>query len=674
MPQPTDTQKPTSGFSRFSKALPAVPQLLHQTTSLPLSAGNPQKPPKRKELPPPPPPPPRDILAISPSPTDISSSISPRITTDAPLPQLPVKSPPLPVPGAFPDETVAPETLAVPAPTNNMAIPRRPVGLADHLSPSSLSPFPEPSPTVSISSLISAYGRSPTTPNAYPAAPSPSRGDGSPPLPPVFANPKPPGGRDKKLPLRLVPKSPPLDQSKSIPALALSDTLPPRPPAKDSLADQSSPPAVPSKSEIWRRRPQNDARDIPGLKLQQSHGSTVSSGTSTMSSSSASTQRPATAVRDEPTKSLDNTIRKPPALGGLPGRNIRPNISKDTDTPPARKPNLYQSRSAMPLNAAAAPPANRPPTPEYQKGEVRAPAVATFTKPASPAASPESPSRFSPGHAKSLPHPPPQGLESKRDAESEAKGISRTTTPKLRVAHSTGALTDMPRRKPASSHPTLNGGSSPIRPTLTLRTDSLASSTPSPAVRTPTSESGLSASESRGSSVSPTRQGRNELERTPRQQRPQRRPAGDPRIVQTDAGPMYRGRGGTLYPEMTSSGQADPRARYFPTWKAKDATNVHVDGIFHARELRESHYSCFQKHGIMNRRNNRNYPLTCQTCSKANADDRWACAFCHLRICETCFRVFDMNRRDLKRLVAEVGRRTPLSLSSDSRPASAFGL
>lgn len=145
--------------------------------------------------------------------------------------------------------------------------------------------------------------------------------------------------------------------------------------------------------------------------------------------------------------------------------------------------------------------------------------------------------------------------------------------------------------------------------------------------------------------------------------------------MQSEKGPLYRGRDGTLYPEMSNLREPDPRAFHFPTWKSKDAgASASADGVFSSHQLKESHYGCFQKHASMQRRTNRHYPLTCQTCSKANADDRWACSFCHLRICEPCFRVLDANARDLKRLVADIGRRTPLSLSSDSRPASAFGL
>lgn len=138
---------------------------------------------------------------------------------------------------------------------------------------------------------------------------------------------------------------------------------------------------------------------------------------------------------------------------------------------------------------------------------------------------------------------------------------------------------------------------------------------------------------------------------------------------------MYRGRDGTLYREMTKQSEPDPRALYFPTMKNLDVNaSLAADGVFTASELKDSHYSCYHKHSTMNRRANGRYPLTCQTCNKADANDRWACTFCFLRICEPCFRVLDSNQRDLKKLVADVERRAPLRLSSGARPATAFGL
>lgn len=122
---------------------------------------------------------------------------------------------------------------------------------------------------------------------------------------------------------------------------------------------------------------------------------------------------------------------------------------------------------------------------------------------------------------------------------------------------------------------------------------------------------------------------------------------------------------------MKSLVEPDARAFRFPTWKGEP---IHNDAVIDAHAVKESHHNCFQKHRLMNRRVNRNYPLTCQTCAKADNEDRYACSFCHLRICESCNRIFNNYQRDLSSLMGELARQTPLSLSSSSRPASAFGL
>ncbi|XWW97842.1 hypothetical protein V2A60_005829 [Cordyceps javanica] len=623
-----------------------------------------------------------------------------------------------------------------------MSIPRRPVALNNN--PAVLSPFPEPSPTASISSLISAYSRpyaSPTTTatathgGAYPDTPLASSREASPPphvpdtlperttsrtqLPPPPPISKTPFLTDKDLPL---PMSRPSLTDKELPPpmskLSLTDKDVPPPISKmPSPTSKDAPPAPLSKPELWRRRPQNDSREIPGLKLNHSHGSTVSSAGSGLSTSTASTQRPSTAVQDEspqsrksppaiqdePPQSRPAETRKPPSVGGLPGRNVRPSTaskdaSRSSNTPAKSGLNAVQSKPSLPSlrKSANTPPTNRPPTPEYQNGESRAAILTTFTSPISPASSPESPNRFSPTHAKELPPPPLQN---------PARGASDSTAPKLGPAAPSSILTDMPRRKPATgtlppaapslstmaslstmpspaTMPSLSAVPSPATASLPINRDPLvdaphlsAIASPSfPATpnraRTPVTASAPS-DQSRGSSLSPTRQPRRDQDQTPRQQR---RPYSDQRIVQTEQGPMYRGRDGTLYPEMKIVREADPRAFRFPAWKGKETAAVSADGVYPAPELKETHYSCFQRHATMNRRPNRHYPLTCQTCNKPDAEDRWACTFCHLRICEPCFRTLDTNQRQLKTLVADIDRRTTLRLSSDSRPASAFGL
>ncbi|PHH69918.1 hypothetical protein CDD83_5582 [Cordyceps sp. RAO-2017] len=147
---------------------------------------------------------------------------------------------------------------------------------------------------------------------------------------------------------------------------------------------------------------------------------------------------------------------------------------------------------------------------------------------------------------------------------------------------------------------------------------------------------------------------------------------GDPRIVHSDTqGPLYRGRDGTLYPEMRVTREPDPRASYFPVQTGRF---LEPGAVISAGPLKDSHFNCYQHHRTMNRRPNRHYPLTCQTCDRADADDRWACTFCHLRICDSCMRLLNGHQRVLRRLVDELALNTPLSLSSMSRPGSALGL
>ncbi|KAF1732434.1 hypothetical protein CRV24_008629 [Beauveria bassiana] len=694
MAQPATASKPR-GFSRFSKALPSVPQLLRPSSnsSSAWSSTSPRSashqlsplPPPPKDLPNPPPPP-KDLPDLPPLPKNLPDLPPPphedASHAHAVPPQSFDKSPSLPsIPGAFPSE----HTPA--ASPQKMSIPRRPVGGTNNVI---LSPFPEPSPTASISSLISAYSRPYETPTTtphtavYPDTPLASSREASPP-------PDAPAVPDKT------------------PVGATNHNRLHASPSNASLTDRDEAPDPPSKPEIWRRRPLNDNREISELKLDHSHGSTISSAMSSMSASTTSTQRPPTALQDESSQSQPAKTRKPPSTGGLPGRNVRPSAAPEDDAPSSTTSaqltiNPLLSKQSLPSlpETAATPPTNRPPTPEYQNGESRAAVVTTFTSPASPASSPESANSSLPECAQELPPPPPRNPN--RNAPS-------STVTKLGPVTSTSTLTEMLRRKPVTSAsfataplPTSEVSSATaLLPTseVSSATAPLPTSVVSPAVapspvngdpfanksellsatgpsfpsdsrraNTPVSASAPSG-QSRGASSSPTRRFRRDPDQTPRQQR---RPASDPRIVQTEQGPMYRGRDGTLYPEMKNLREPDPRAFHFPTWKGKETTTTSFDGVHAAPALNDSHHSCFQKHAIMHRRTNRHYPLTCQTCSKANADDRWACTFCHLRICESCFRTFDTNQRDLKKLVATIDGRTPLSLSSDARSASAFGL
>ncbi|PHH64713.1 hypothetical protein CDD80_1109 [Ophiocordyceps camponoti-rufipedis] len=146
----------------------------------------------------------------------------------------------------------------------------------------------------------------------------------------------------------------------------------------------------------------------------------------------------------------------------------------------------------------------------------------------------------------------------------------------------------------------------------------------------------------------------------------------DPRMVRSESqGLLFRGRDGTLYPEMKLTREAHESASYFPL----QTDRIPEPGtVIPAGPLKDSHYGCYQGHRSMHRRQNKHYPLTCQTCDKADDEDRWACTFCNLRICEACMRALNGHQRVLRRLVDELALNTPLSLSSISRPGSSLGM
>ena len=106
---------------------------------------------------------------------------------------------------------------------------------------------------------------------------------------------------------------------------------------------------------------------------------------------------------------------------------------------------------------------------------------------------------------------------------------------------------------------------------------------------------------------------------------------------------------------MRVTREPDPQASYFPIQAERLPP---VDTIFSSVPLKDSHYNCYQGHRTMNRRTNRNYPLTCQTCEKPDAEDRWVCTFCHLRICESCFTTLNGRQRNLGQLVQEIKQQT----------------
>ncbi|GJC95214.1 hypothetical protein ColKHC_04040 [Colletotrichum higginsianum] len=96
---------------------------------------------------------------------------------------------------------------------------------------------------------------------------------------------------------------------------------------------------------------------------------------------------------------------------------------------------------------------------------------------------------------------------------------------------------------------------------------------------------------------------------------------------------------------------ADPRASYFPT-QGSEPPSPGI--VYKALPLKESMLDCYVRHRVMDRTRNRNYALTCQTCGRADTEDRFKCQFCYVRMCAACLHIFNGHRRDLRKLVAHL--------------------
>ncbi|KND95211.1 hypothetical protein TOPH_00524 [Tolypocladium ophioglossoides CBS 100239] len=628
-----------SGRSRFSQALPSVPALPNDASLLPM----------RKELPglprPPPPPPPPPPYSKD----DDSKSIK-------------------------------------------CAIPRKPY-------------LAQPSPTDSLSSLLSAYSREPdelplggsTSASAAGSSSSIGSSSSSSTMHAAERRTSPAGNRTTPAAPTTVNSSrrnsPPRHQKLPAPPPKDKRPLPSPRPASPSSKPQPAFPELatpsPPRPEIWRRRPHksDNSRELPGLKLDHSHGSTASSTTTTTTTTTTAQPPPLLLVASPSSSSSRSlasqrsqgsteTIKAAPtpqprsAAVGLPGRNVRPAVKQQLQQQVAEtqamgngasklnhfKDNLHRSRSPAKDagatkngHASSRPGAQRPPTPEYHKADVKtAPAVDTLVSPVSPASSSGSPKAIPADiSSKALPPQPPKDAAE----QPQSRPAPRTTLPP-----------SAPNLYGAASLQDLNNKTGSVQ--------SPASSRHASRRQSPANDSGSSHTRESAESVKfPPRSSSARPVERPRHSAPD---GGDPRIVHSETqGPLYRGRDGTLYPEMKHTQEPDPRAAYFPLQAEK---LLEPGTVIPARPLKDSHFSCYQNHRAMNRRTNRHYPLTCQTCDKADAEDRWVCTFCHLRICESCLRALNGHQRVLRRLVDELAMNTPLSLSSMSRPGSALGL
>lgn len=131
----------------------------------------------------------------------------------------------------------------------------------------------------------------------------------------------------------------------------------------------------------------------------------------------------------------------------------------------------------------------------------------------------------------------------------------------------------------------------------------------------------------------------------------------------------------TVYREMRQEDlpPPDPRAMYFPQQTSEAHPAAAAGTVFKAPELTGSHHGCFQQHGKMIMARNKHYPLSCMACEVEDAELRWLCAWCRLRVCGSCMRLLQTYDRDLGKVVGHVAsqpERTSRGGSEGSRPGS----
>ncbi|KAI8273866.1 hypothetical protein K4K60_010317 [Colletotrichum sp. SAR11_57] len=257
-------------------------------------------------------------------------------------------------------------------------------------------------------------------------------------------------------------------------------------------------------------------------------------------------------------------------------------------------------------------PSQRLPTPDYEKEDVKTPVVDTVVSPISPASSPE------PAAAEQNQQPqqpvPRKAVTTDRNNVHNAKSL-----PQMRV-----------------DPPTTN---SEAPPTITR---DFAVSPISPEAQ---------------QGQFPARNSSNQQQQQPpqQQQRGQWLPAA--REYAAQGGDMRRdqrpGQEPVEYREMKEQQDmpADPRASFFPiTTPEPPSPSI----VYSARPIKESMLDCYARHRTVDRTRNRNYALSCQTCGKADTEDRFKCQWCYVRMCASCLTVFNRNGRDLRQLLAHL--------------------
>ncbi|KAF4443878.1 hypothetical protein F53441_11337 [Fusarium austroafricanum] len=399
-------QLPKAGTSRWSKALPDVPgpddpSFYDDYYEEP----SPRLPPT-KDLPPPP----------------------PRSTSIANAKPLPPSLPPL-------------HLLAVDSPPSGppkMAIPRRPIGKLPANPPPPPQKEPQqlsssqvpPSPSESLSSILSAYShssgeslvRSPCEPNGSVRQ---SEAISSPSHQAPLADTKtgtfisssaqqqqhqPQQYVAHKLPSNDI-QPPPLPSKDTKYHLPATPAPVRKPVPENKLPELNSSSPSSQQSQLWRRRSSKAERslELPDLKLVSSHGSTAATQP-VVAPSQAQQQLPVGGLKISTIPNWQPGSTNPTAPAGQdPQHSPAPEQVPETPTMGINSSKLNRLKDKLHLHrrgksssdtgksaSTPGPGANRPPTPEYQKEDIKTPIVDSFVSPLSPASSPEPAAQVSP--------------------------------------------------------------------------------------------------------------------------------------------------------------------------------------------------------------------------------------------------------------------------------------
>ncbi|KAM0286295.1 hypothetical protein ACHAQH_001026 [Verticillium albo-atrum] len=647
--------------SRFSKALPTPPSAIDASLF-----ANTTRPPS-KQLPTVPSIP--KLLARKPVRKPVMPTPTSQVDKSSPVSH----ARPEPQPLLQPQLHSQPARSLLPPPPPPMSIPRRPVVPPKAETPESPPAKTEPikpdvppaSPTDSIGSLLSAYSRS----SAGESIIRSSDGAGSQRYSAVTMSPQEEVRSAKKedpVSLSSVPhgKGVPMQQAQNVSCdFLVGKGLPPRPPVseegqkpfpprKDSVrAPTAGGPTTimassPQGDQLWRRRSGKSDRDIqmPALKLTISHGSTAAS------------QLPAHATHAPRVPSKDTTITNTnshshapaPAPAPLPStirtnshiENINVTHKSDEMGNEASKlktklqhlnsrdhqdiGNQQQDRGNLTsMSDTALDQMPRLPTPEYQTQDVQTPLVDGVVSPLSPAPSPHPPQEEQRAGPKPQTHP---SIQRKAIGGRDLHGVK--SLPQIRT-----------------------GG------------PGITNSGPVPPINSPSVTRDLKASPSSPEHAASGQQQQQQVFRprtSSRSQQPQ--PAGLP------LGPPMlrekRSQASSLRSPHTGM-QPSPESRTFPELRVEDLpppnpaalrfpatviTPLPPGTVFPALPIRPSMVDCHQKHRTINRSRQKNYAVACQTCHKADRDDRWKCTACELRMCDGCFHFMRNNGRDLNKL------------------------